>query len=508
VTFYDWKAIGKVLADHFKPNSRWLLSQGIKDWGVTTYSVFNEPENRNGPTALIPIPDYVAAVTDFANGVHSSEPRLHVIPGGFFTPCAYRDYTCAGYALALAPLFNNGTLDGIDLHDYNGTYCPINKPECTGQGMFDLVKKKCGITRDIDYYCTEFNATVIGGEKTVNSSEPENAVVFLTAMWTHLTVTGNGGISLGNLKTMSAMPYAPTGLLSQHGWGLGTQLDPWLPTARGQILQWTAALGRGMHFTDVQKGCYQLEGNGRKLWVLQNRTGFTNNPKPVASIALSGIPGDATDIEVWYADGLAKTVPIPPASTSITIDPLRPEETVMFLARPKFLGLFSRKTHGAAGPSDLPLNADTACGITTEPRSNQKGLTLVFKFADPIASANLEVASGNAQLAGPLIFADHSVIASFAPPADKQVLKVRLSHIKTAAGLTVPDLSGAIGLLFGDVDGNGVVNSMDADLATYNISPSAFGPQRVRSDINLAGRVDQADVSSIQASLGDKISLP
>jgi hypothetical protein len=370
--------------------------------------------------------------------------------------------------------------------------------------MFDRVKQGCGITRDINYYCTEFNGSEVGGEKEVVSNEDKNAKVLLTMLWGQLTVTGAGGPAVANLKTLVAMPYSISGNVSKVGWGLAAQIDPWKPSVRGQTLQWASQLAAGLRFSHVEKGSYVLQGGGRKLWVLQNRTGYTDHDAPVPSIEVGEFPAGATDLEVWYADGLNKTIPINAAS-SVSIDGLRPEETVMILARPKFTGIVSRKTHGPAGDLDVAIDTSGQGGVTTEPRSNRDGLTLVFNFAEPIASASLELTAGLAKLSGPLVCSGNSVIAHFEPPADKQTLQLRLAGIKTKAGDAVPDVTASVALLLGDVDGNHAVDERDERLVTYQESKSVLGAQRARCDVDLSGLVDDSDLSAIKASEGNTV---
>jgi hypothetical protein len=499
----DWQAIGKAFADRFKPNSEWLVSQGIKDWGVTIYTAFNEPDIYINHS-IIPVADYAKAMGEFANGVHASDPNLKVVPGGFATPCAHSDYTCKEYAKALAPLFNDGTLDGIDLHCYNGSYAPVTQQKFTAQGMFDLVKKGSGITRDINYYCTEFNGGKAGGEKLLSSAEPDNAKVLLTALWGQLAVTGNGGYSLENLKSMLALPYSSMGVFPKVGWGMALQYDPWVPSLRAKMLMETTTLLRGMNFTDIKKGVYQLEGNGRKLWVLQNRTDYMDHEGPVSSLEIKDFPAGATAVDAWYSDGLAQTIPINGAS-SLSIDNLRPEETVMIEARPEFIGVVSRKVHGSAGPFDLEINTDIQLPATVEPRSNADGLNLIYTFGVPIASASVQVISGTAKASDRVVCTDKTVSATFTSVDDAQRLQVKLTQIKAVSGDTLPDVTVNLGLLKGDVDGNGVVDAEDVSWTTDNISPTALGQGRAHCDVNLSGLVDKDDVEAVKSAVSNKL---
>jgi hypothetical protein len=78
-----WDSIGRAFAERFRPNSLWLKSQGVTDWGVVYYSAINEPMwQANNPTP-IPPEAYAAALEGLADGVHAVDPALKVSPGGY-----------------------------------------------------------------------------------------------------------------------------------------------------------------------------------------------------------------------------------------------------------------------------------------------------------------------------------------------------------------------------------------------------------------------------------------
>lgn len=172
--YTKWYDIGRNFALRFSPNSAWLTNQGIYNWGVTVYQAINEPDltNNTPPTKWPPVPltgtnSYYSALEGLADGVHSVNTNLAVVPGGWGSPNAYgpiNGYLCSGYAGAVAPLINSGKLAGIDLHTYNdASYAPIVRSNgvptfnFSPQYNFDQVKSANGITDDCGFYSTEFN---------------------------------------------------------------------------------------------------------------------------------------------------------------------------------------------------------------------------------------------------------------------------------------------------------------------------------------------------------------
>jgi len=336
--YQQWFGIGQAFAARYRPNGSWGQENGIKDWGITIYTAMNEPEPgefRKGGK-LGPEP-YVAALKGLADGVHAVDKTLKVLPGGFMAANAWNDWTLRGLGPALAPLFNDGTLDGIDLHTYYDIkYAPMeNQYGDSAQSNFDDVKKAGGITADINFYSTEFNY------KKREVTEEQAARGFLTGIWDNLGVVKNDGASGA---TGFAFPWNLFNEATKDTeYGMRVQLDPYVPSPRGDVLKLVLGLTKGMTFAarDPRKtGEYVLTGNGKKLWVWQNRKGWTNHPGN--SYTVTDIPVGTRRLEVYGWNGLRQVVPA--HETSLTIQNLGPEETHMILAN-----------YVAAGP-DIPLD--------------------------------------------------------------------------------------------------------------------------------------------------------
>lgn len=153
--YNKWYTIGREFALRFAPNSAYLQSQGISNWGVDILEAMNEP----GINTAIDKTEYHEALRGLADGAHSVRADVRVIPGGYASPNAYRDFRVNGYVPAIADLLNNGTLAGIDLHTYNDDqYAPlVGSLDFSTHRAFAEIKSQCGITRDIEFFSTEFN---------------------------------------------------------------------------------------------------------------------------------------------------------------------------------------------------------------------------------------------------------------------------------------------------------------------------------------------------------------
>ena len=320
-TYENWYKTGKAFAERFAPNSPWLLSQGIRGWGIEIYSAINEPGGTGFP--IKGTQSYYKLLEGLADGVHSVNPKLQVIPGGL----RGRGDAFDTYLKAIAPLFNKGKLDGLDLHRYVNLHQSKNPSLWSAQSIFEKAKNQAGITADINYYTTEFN--VHGAQM----SDPEAGKIFLTMFWDQLGVVKNSGAG----ATKLSMPWSLFGRsIDDKNYGLvdSRSLDSWKPETRAKVLKLALDLSEGMKFIHrdpKKKGLYVLKVPGkspRKLYVWQNLDKWTNSPGETHK--LTNISKSATTLKVYNWNGLQKTYPLSQQNSYIVRD-LVPQQTYMFL---------------------------------------------------------------------------------------------------------------------------------------------------------------------------------
>ncbi len=346
---YNWYEIGRKFAQRFRPNSAWLQSQGITDWGITIYSAFNEPEipahwvtSDNGIGVDFQI--YRQALKAFADGVHSVSQSLLVVPGGYTSYRESGEWTARGYLDAVKDYFNDGsapdnsdgTFQGLMLHNYDS----IGKKDWTSQYMFDRHKSENGITKDILYLCDEFN----------NNKEGADGKAFLTSIWDQIGVVGNAGNG-PNPVTRLAQPFSLNFLESSRSFGLTVSKVPFVPSQRAEVWRRFADLANGMEFTNLyphQIGGWELKSATKKMWVWQNRQEGTSFPGN--SVKLFGIPSDATKIEIHTYQGLHSVVPLGGEPARV-LTGLPENQTLMFVAN----GTNTSGTEGLYGHLRLDL---------------------------------------------------------------------------------------------------------------------------------------------------------
>ena len=330
----QWKVIGKTLATRYRPGGEWAKENNITDgFGIDLYTAFNEPEPGDFRLGGSPGPKpFIDSIRGLAEGVHSVDPNLKVIAGGFMAANAWKDWTLRGLAPALAPLLNDGTLAGLDLHTYYDVqWAPMEGGyTSSAQHNFDMVKLVSGITRDIEFFSTEFNY------KNRICTPEQAAAGMLTGIWDHLAVVGNDGRTL---KTGLALPWNVFNeQKTDDQFGMVLTAEPYIPAPNGMVLRQVLELTKDMRIVAADPrgtGMIALIGGGRTMWVWQNRTGWTDQPGE--TVELCGIPAKATEVEVYGWEGLRKRVAVKDGGV-VTIEGLGKEQTYMFMVRTEATG--------------------------------------------------------------------------------------------------------------------------------------------------------------------------
>ncbi len=319
-SYQDWFAAGQAMARRFRPGGDWGRENGIPDWGATVFTAINEPDVQ----ATIPRQDYHDALAGLADGVHSVDPKLRVVPGGFATCNSHGDATLRGYGPAIADLLEDGRLDGIDLHTYyNDKWYPMTRGrEFSVQTCFDRIKQAMGLSRDINFYATEFNVARAGAW----DSDTDAARLFLNAIWDQLAVVGKDG---SMPVSMLAFPWnlGDTPDVDGVAYAMATGKDPWTPEARSLVVKTVLQLAGHMRIVSIDRrlALYTLRGPDADLIVWQNIAGWTDRPGRAVELEL---PAWTRSLEVWGWDGLRRQIEAKPGR--FFVDGLNADETYMF----------------------------------------------------------------------------------------------------------------------------------------------------------------------------------
>ena len=289
---FDWYEVGRTYAQHFGDR-------------VEAYGIINEPDHVVSGNS----PEQVAfAVEQFADGVHSVNSDYVVTsPGLGGTPMSIE--RTDRFLKALGPLFNDDTLQVLNLHSYHDTkpnphYSSIdNSSDWAPTRNFERAKEIGGITDNIGYAAGEFNY------RNWQGTDEDRGIGFLTTIWDQLSVVGNGGVN--DRVGLFSAPFTITGSHPTKQTSMADSFSydeegnySWQPNEKGRVLREVLKLTRGMNFvyTDPHNtGVNILRGNDRKMWVWQYRDDFSNLTDD-SVVRILGIPEDATGLAVYRWD--------------------------------------------------------------------------------------------------------------------------------------------------------------------------------------------------------------
>jgi len=160
----------------------------------------------------------------------------------------------------------------------------------------------------------------------------------------------------------------------------------------------------------------------------------------------------------------------------------------------------SRKTHGSAGNFDinLPLTGTRGVECRAPGQTGTAGVDykLVFTFPNVLASVGSLSATANGGTvpsSGSIDGTDpHKYIVNLSAVPNAQYVTVTLGNVHDAAS-HVGDASATMGVLIGDVNASGDVDSADVFLVRQQTLHNADS-NNFRRDLNASGDIDSADV--------------
>ncbi len=168
-------------------------------------------------------------------------------------------------------------------------------------------------------------------------------------------------------------------------------------------------------------------------------------------------------------------------------------------------GLFSRKTHGAAGTFDVDLLGFP--GIECRSGGGTNDYTVVFRFSNNLASVgNATITLGTGTIVSRMIGSDpREYLVNLTGVANPQHLVINLTNVQDVNGNTAPSIFGTLHLLIGDTNGNMDVNASDVAQTKSQLGQPVTGAN-FRTDVNANGSINAADGGIVKAHSGT--SLP
>jgi hypothetical protein len=175
------------------------------------------------------------------------------------------------------------------------------------------------------------------------------------------------------------------------------------------------------------------------------------------------------------------------------------------------VSVVSRKVHGTAGQKDilLPLTGTRGVECRTPGQTGTTGVDykVVFTFVNNIVSCGTAGTTGGTVVPGP---AANQCTENLNGLPDQQYTTIALNGVLDANGST-GDVFASMGLLVGDVNANGLVNSTDtSQVQAQSGQPVTgdLGTGNYRKDVNANGLINSTDTSTVQSKSGHGLPTP
>jgi uncharacterized repeat protein (TIGR03803 family) len=164
----------------------------------------------------------------------------------------------------------------------------------------------------------------------------------------------------------------------------------------------------------------------------------------------------------------------------------------------------SRKAHGGLGPFDINLPLTGNPGIECRSGGTNDRYTMVFTFANTLASVGgVSVTSGTGTVTTSTVNSSDArqYIVNLRGVLNAHTITVSLTNLRDSYGNVNPTVAASMGVLIGDTNADGVVNS--ADIAqTKSQSGIAVSGANFREDINADASLNSSDISLVKSESG------
>ena len=164
----------------------------------------------------------------------------------------------------------------------------------------------------------------------------------------------------------------------------------------------------------------------------------------------------------------------------------------------------SRKTHGSAGTFDVNLPTSGPAGIECRRTTGLSTLyQLIFTFSNTLTHVDgASVTRGVGTVHDSSIGSDaHQYIVNLTGVSDAQTITVTLTQVVDSAGNNSLTVNVPMGVLIGDVNASGAVNSTDVSQVQGEVG-QPVNASTFRNDVNLDGVIDSNDVTIVTNKKG------
>jgi hypothetical protein len=167
----------------------------------------------------------------------------------------------------------------------------------------------------------------------------------------------------------------------------------------------------------------------------------------------------------------------------------------------------SRKTHGTAGTFDIDLPLIGQPGVEDRTGPTAGNHQVIVTFSVPVTVQNVTVTPGQGGTASldsttPFTVSNTQVTINLTNVSNAQRLTINLLNV--SGGGNSGNVSIPMGVLLGDVNGNGVVSNGDVSLVQSQVAQQV-ALSNFREDVNANGTLSNGDVSITQTQVGQTL---
>jgi Dockerin type I domain len=159
---------------------------------------------------------------------------------------------------------------------------------------------------------------------------------------------------------------------------------------------------------------------------------------------------------------------------------------------------FSRKTNGAAGTFDVPLPLTGNVGVECRSGGGTNDYQMIINFATTVTVGSASVTSGTGSV-GSFTVSGSQVMVNLTGVTNVQRITVTLFNVND--GTHMGNVPVFMGVLVGDVNGNGAVSAADVALTKSQVGATVSG-SNFREDVNANGVINSVDVALVKAKVG------
>jgi hypothetical protein len=217
-------------------------------------------------------------------------------------------------------------------------------------------------------------------------------------------------------------------------------------------------------------------------------TWTTGSPVPAFTTARRNFPTDTNGTNIWLAGGYAPTTPT--------------DSMEVFCqggGAPVASDAFSRKVHGAAGTFDIPLPLTGNVGVECRSGGATNDYQMIIDFPTTVTVQSASVTSGTGMVSSFSGSGTSQITVNLTGVTDAQRITMTLHNVNECT--TTGDVPVSMGVLVGDVNGNGLVNSSDVSLTKSKVG-QAVDSTNFREDVTANGTISSTDVALVKSEVG------